>query len=443
MGRRDRRHRPNVGVVLAWALSLTAHTGVALWGAASLLDREVPPSPPLAAPAPPPEPTIAIELQPVDAPPAMALAPDPAEIAPSRAMGGGERLARPDAARAGRGGDPAVTLPAVNLAPRDDGAHLTRALRSRLERAQEARRRSGEGRRSLEDDTVTMRPTTLTFFADGEGRRPEPRPYADRAPTGGQWRAGRAQEVGAGPFRGPRDRLGDERPRVPAGNEDPGNSEVDAAGPGVYDGALAYAADAAADVTEARPMALRGRESTRGDERGPQSDDVDSEQEVMALERSLLAASTAGGRQGEGRGGSAGPGPTGSGGTHGPGSTAHPAGDGRGPGASFDPADARRRRYLRTIFARIQRAWSVDEFPRWAVLEGRGGTTIVSFVVQPDGRVTGVTTARGSGFPDFDEKMRAAVQRAAPFGPPPAELGAPFRHSHPFAVVNPAVRPLR
>ena len=91
----------------------------------------------------------------------------------------------------------------------------------------------------------------------------------------------------------------------------------------------------------------------------------------------------------------------------------------------------------------MQSSWDASSFPKWAALEGRGGSTIVSFVVQADGSVSNVVTARPSGFPDFDARMRAAVRRAAPFGTPPSDLRAPFRHSHEFVVTNPAVRPKR
>ena len=56
---------------------------------------------------------------------------------------GGASTPRPDTGRAGRGGDDEVAAPAVNLAPRDDEAHLAPELRSRIDRAQEARTRSG------------------------------------------------------------------------------------------------------------------------------------------------------------------------------------------------------------------------------------------------------------------------------------------------------------
>lgn len=429
----------------AWGLSLAVHCGLVLWGATLMLDRPVPATP-LHRALPAPEEPIAVELQPLRSPPAVALVADPRAAALSRPAPGGDRMPRPDRGRPGRGGDAEVDAPAVNLAPRDDRAHLTRALRSRLERAQEARRRQGAGRRSPEDDTVTESPTILTFFADGSGSLRQPQVVPRRAPrpaSGGQWGARRAEQVGAGLDRGPRRALDDGLTRRPAGDERAGNSDRAAPGPGANDATPRYAAIHDVELAAAQPMALRGRSSSRSDDRGSAADDVNSEQEVSERDRSLLAASTAGGESGVGRGGERGPGAPSSGGVSGHGAASRALGDGPGAGASIDPADARRRRYLRGLWGRVQSSWDASSFPKWAALEGRGGSTIVSFVVREDGTVSNVVTARPSGFPDFDARMRAAVRRAAPFGPPPSDLRAPFRHSHEFVVTNPAVRPKR
>ncbi|HHH27852.1 MAG TPA: TonB family protein [Polyangiaceae bacterium] len=441
---KDRR-RPNMVVTTAWGLSLAAHCGLVLWGAVLVLDRPVPATP-LRGALPATEEPIAVELLPLRSPPALALVADPKASAMSRPAPGGERMARPDSGTPGRGGDREVDAPAVNLAPRDDRAHLTRALRSRLERAQQARQRSGTERRSPEDDTVTEAPTILTFFADGEGAREQPqmhRRHAPRPATAGQWAAYRAEQAGAGAERGPREPLGDGPTRRPAGDEVAGSSDRAAPGPGATDGHPSYVAIHDFELARAQPMALQGRSSSRSDDRGDAIDDVNSEQEVRDRDRSLLAASTAGGETGVGRGGEAGPGRPGSGGLRGEGAASRALGDGRGPGSNVDPADARRRRYLRGLWGRVQSSWDVSSFPKWAALEGRGGSTIVSFVVQADGSVSNVVTVRPSGFPEFDARMRAAVRRAAPFGPPPTDLRAPFRHSHEFVVTNPAVRPKR
>jgi TonB family protein len=441
--RRRRSDGPGAVATVAWALSLAAHCGLVLWGATLLLDRDVEPTPPtppvtrLSEPIP-----VLVDILPIQPPPAVALVPARADaLVASEAERGGEHMARPDAQHAGRGGERRVTLPAVNMSPRDDHAHLSRAERSRIDRAQEARQRTGSGRQSMEDDTVTPRPTVLTFWADGSGQRFEPRRWADVDPSAGRLGSGAAMATGFGAGRSPKTHFGDATNRKLAGNGDPGNADRSSAGAGVLDGDRGYRVVHDADVGSARPMAISGAVSTRGDERGPQQDDVDSEQEVVRSDPSLLAASTAGGEAGSGRGGETGPGKTGSGGIRGPGSNARPMGDGRGPGSAFDPADARRRTFLRGMRARLHGAWSPNAFPKWAALQGRGGATVVGFVVLADGSVTNVRTLRPSGFPEFDAKMRAAVRRAAPFGSPPSDLSPPFNSHHEFAVTNPAVRP--
>jgi TonB family protein len=92
------------------------------------------------------------------------------------------------------------------------------------------------------------------------------------------------------------------------------------------------------------------------------------------------------------------------------------------------------------VSSKIQSSWSASAFPKKAVLEGKNGYTIVSFVIHKSGSVSGVTTTRNSGYPSFDAKMRAAVLRAAPFGPLPSAFGSSVRVAHPFRVDNPAVR---
>ena len=116
-------------------------------------------------------------------------------------------------------------------------------------------------------------------------------------------------------------------------------------------------------------------------------------------------------------------------------------GDGHGAGTGIDTADARRNRYLRSVWQKIQNNWSARDFPKEAALEGRQGYTIVSFVVAADGSVSGVRVTRQSGIEVFDQRMRAAVLRAAPFAPLPREFGTMLWQSHEFVVTNPVVRP--
>ncbi len=361
-------------------------------------------------------------------------------------VSGGDVVPRPDTKRAGRGGSDEVDAPAVNLAPRDDEAHLVPAIRSRIDRAQEARSRTGRSRRSPEDDLVSPAPMILTFVAEGRGMRREQRPAAPRDPSGGGWRA--AVPARAAPAAAQPPAPWGERTAEPGGVTGQlaprdGEAPRSATGSGVIDRLPGVDSRTSADVATAQPQTIAGRDSSPSNHRGSQQDDVDSEQEVVNLEPSLLRASTAGGQPGTGPGGQGGGPRPGAGGDSGPGSTARALGSRAGRGTGIDPADARRRRYLRALWSKIHGSWSGADFPRWAVYEGRQGYTIVSFVVLRDGQVASVRVSRPSGVPEFDAKMVLAVQRAAPFGRLPDDLGPAYPHSHEFVVSNPAVRPPR
>jgi len=440
----DRKAEHDRPLVTAWALSMAVHALVSLAGVMAIENAAVSRSGP-AAPSPLQarlEIDVELELPPAS-PRALDLArgPDAEARTLSLPHSGGEGVARPDTRLAGRGGDPTSEAPAINLAPRDDRAHLTPMLRSRVDRAQEARLRNAATRSSPEDDSVNERPMTLTFFADGEGARREQRPYARHDPSGGTWLAGISQRQGFGAGLAPRRLPGDElRNRLP-GDGRHGNAALTMpVGAGVGDRAAGYDSRSSADVFDARPMALTGRRASRATHRGLLRDDVDAEQEDISRERSLLHASTAGGPAGLGRGGQSGGHHIGSGGVAGPGSRSRAFGDGRGRGRGIDPADARRRSFLRNMWLKIHSSWSASAFPKRAALLGQQGYTIVAYTVFADGSVHSVRTVRPSGFPSFDAKMRAAVRRAAPFGRLPADFGGRLHHRHEFVVKNPVVR---
>ena len=62
-------------------------------------------------------------------------------------------------------------------------------------------------------------------------------------------------------------------------------------------------------------------------------------------------------------------------------------------------------------------------------------------VIYSDGRVNQVRVTRPSGVTEFDENVRVAVLRAAPFGPfPPSIPGPSMRWSVTFDMSNPVVR---
>ncbi len=348
---------------------------------------------------------------------------------------GGEAIARPDTDRAGRGGDATSRAPAINLSPRDDEAHLTPWLQSRIDRAQHSRHRTGGARQSPEDSTAADNPMMLTLFVDGTGSRAEQRPAARFDPAAGSFVGGVHRHRGNSARRvalGVGQRASDPMPL--------GDASYDALGAGIADGWWSEHSGVGADVMRARPFAHRGLTSAGADDRGDYADTVDAEQEDITGDMSLFHASTAGGPTGAGRGGERGPGPTGSGGPRGSGSRARALGAGDGDGVAVDPLDRRRRMYRRKVWSKIHGAWSTKSFPKQAVLEGKQGYTIVRFTIVASGAVTGVSTVRGSGFADFDAKMRAAVMRAAPFGPLPEGLGPAMTLQHDFIVKNPAVR---
>jgi TonB family protein len=409
---RDTQNRENGSRhgALAWVLSLVVHASLSLVGVGTI-ERAGAFAPRLAAR--PVDPGAAIDVD-VALPAYQVSEPAAEPDAPSGTAG----VARPDSGRRGRGGDDDVGDPAVNLAARDDEAHLVPALQSRFDRAQETRRRSTRERRSPEDDRVALEPMLLTFVSDGDlGQR--------RAA------AGRRGSVGEDGALGPRA----ERPR---GDDAMAKVARGAAGPRAL--GAASTTQARRPGTTARPHTLAGGESSPADDRGKAADNVDSEQEVMTREPALLRASTAGGRAGVGSGGESGGGKaTGAGGQSGPGSVARPHGAG---GSSLgDGSDERRRHYLRHMWLKIHGSWSARDFPKEAALQGKQGYTVVGFVVKSDGSVSGVRVVRPSGVPEFDARMVRAVLRAAPFGALPTELGRELHHRHEFVISNPAVRP--
>jgi TonB family protein len=211
-------------------------------------------------------------------------------------------------------------------------------------------------------------------------------------------------------------------------------------GVGVLRGPVGADHRPAAAVATGRPWVPAGPEAFVAEEKGPAADRMNSEQEVAATIQSLVHASTAGGVPGSGQGGEEAPGYSGSGGPAGPGSRAAPFGAGAGPFTAVLDDDPRVSNYWRRVQGKIDAQWDERSFPRWASLEGRQGWAVISFVILADGRVGDLRIARPSGVPEFDENVRRAVQRAAPFEPPPAIAAASKRWSITFDARNPAVR---
>jgi TonB family protein len=284
----------------------------------------------------------------------------------------------------------------------------------------------------------------LTFLAeaprDASSDRREHRKASSFDPSSGMRSWGAVQRRGAVLGAAPRT-PGEAEQETLAGVPDEGVSRA-SAGRGVRDGAPGNDHRDAALVAYARPMVNQGTPSVPSDARDKPTDNVDSEQEVATRMQSILHASNAGGRIGEGAGGENGPATAGAGGAGGPGSVSRALGTGQGAGVDSDPRDKRRQEYLRRVMTKL------GPYTDWrklisvaAASEGVQGIVEVSFTIQADGSITGVALSRSSGVPELDANYRAAILKAAPFPPLPPELGTSFRWALPLDLRNPVVRP--
>jgi TonB family protein len=392
-----------------------------------------------------PEPgEVAVDVGPVQAP-AFHVGPALGELSEETPFltdpvppGGGEPLARPDMDRAGHGGSLRADRAALNLADRDDGLTLSREVTSRIDRDQIQRLATSKDRASEDDRRATTHPMELVFLATGSGRVAERRPSSRVNPSLGAMRAPVASVLGGELGAAPMDTGGIEPTRDPGG--DRAGSDRASPGTGIEHGAPGRDHRASAAVATGRPLVAQASPSIPANQSGRARDTVDSEQEVAATVQSLVHASTAGGVQGGGPGGEEGAGPSGSGGPTGEGSRAAPFGGGAGPFSSLSQEDPRISAYRRSVRAKIEPLWG-DAFPKAAALEGKQGRVIVSFVIYKDGHVDDVRVARASGFPEYDENVRLAVLRAAPFAPfPPSIPGPSMKWTITFDANNPVVR---
>ena len=349
--------------------------------------------------------------------------------------GGGERVARPELHRAGRGGSSDSVQAALNLADSNDGLTLDRDPLNRFDRSQVQRIDTSNERRSLDDRRATPNPTELSFLATGPGRVLERRPLSRVNPSNGSLSGAEPSAVGSElggaavePGTGPEARPGGSSPGT--------NREREPAG--IASGALGRDYRFSAAVAVARPQVSRARAAVPAPELGRPNDNVDSSQDVASAVASLIHASSAGARQrGSGPGGDLGGGNPAAGGVQGSGSRAAPSGSGLGP-ARDSGSDARLGAYTAALRNRLA-GWE-HAFPTWAIAEGRGGVTTLGFTILPDGRITDLRITRSSGIEEFDRKLLEHVRRAVPFAPPPAILS---QRSLPllftFDALNPAV----
>jgi TonB family protein len=387
---------------------------------------------------------VAVDVGPVQAPSfhlGSALGDAPPNAPPPTdpvAPGGGEPLARPDMDRAGRGGSTRADSAALNLADRNDGLTLSREVTSRLDRDQIQRLATSKERASDDDRRASLHPMDLVFLATGSGRVSERRPSASVDPSRGAMRALAANVLGGELGASPMESAGIEPARDRGG--DRAGSDRPSPGTGIEHGAPGRDHRASAAVATGRPLVAQASPSVPANQSGRARDTVDSEQEVAATLQSIVHASTAGGMLGGGLGGENGVGPSGSGGPSGEGSRAAPFGGGAGPFTSLSDEDPRISAYTRSVRAKIEPFWE-NAFPKAAALEGKQGRVIVSFVIHRDGHVDDVHVTRASGFPEYDENVRLAVLRAAPFDPFPPSIAVPSRRWNiTFDTNNPVVR---
>lgn len=428
----------------AWAVSLFVHLGVA--GGAALLVARMAGSAP-AVPLTPTGPsretaetTLEIELPPLVRPSPLrdARAPKPADSSSVPHASGAQPAARPDTRDPGQGGTREASAQAINLAARADTIAIDKDPQSRLDRSQVQRLKSADDRASLDDRRATLQPMEVTFLASGDGHAQVRRTLAEADPSRGALEAAPAAVLGA--------TLG-AAPLPPGEGEqrrDPGSEKLGTArqspGVGLLGGREGTAHHAAADAAFARPWITEGRPAVPADRQDRTRDTVDSVQEVASADQALLLASTAGGDKGKGLGGEEGPGRPAAGGGVGVGTKTLVLGQGTGPLVDLDGNDPRLSDYRRRVMAKIHPLWG-DAFPRWAALEGRQGRAIIALTINTDGSVANVSISRPSGVAEFDENVRKAVLKAAPFPPLPPELSArSMRWAIAFDAKNPVVR---
>lgn len=428
----------------AWAVSLLAHLTVA-GGAAILVARMAgspgtPSSRAAETQRTTADATMEIELPTLvaGAPVREARAPKPAESSSVPHASGAQPSPRPDTADPGKGGTREASNQAVNLAARADSLVIDKDPQSRLDRSQVQRIKSAEDRASLDDRRATLQPMEVTFLASGDGREQSRRPLAEADPSRGALRAAPAAVLGASPGATP----------LPDGERehrrDPGSSvaglDRSSPGLGLLGGREGTVHRTAADAAFARPWITEGRPAVPADVKDRTRDTVDSTQEVATVDQALLLASTPGGAQGKGIGGDEGVGKPAAGGEVGVGTKTLVLGQGTGPLVDLDGNDPRLSDYRRRVMSKVHPLWA-NAFPQWAALEGRQGRAIIALTIGKDGSVSGVTVTRTSGVPEFDENVRQAVLKAAPFPPLPPELSArSMRWAISFDARNPVVR---
>lgn len=351
---------------------------------------------------------------------------------------GGATVARMDTGTAGAGGS-ASGQRAVNLAANDDGLRLSPDPLSRLDRDQHQRLHTKSWRTSREDRRSTTHPMELTFLATGTGEHPERRPSAAVDPSRGSLVSPRASVRGG--HLGGREHEENEGPGASAGASRRGELFA-SPGVGVRDGQAGTEHSAAARIAQGRPDVAEGPPTIPAILRGRPNDNVDSDQEVASMVRSLVHASVAGGLSGEGRGGTAGPtSDPGAGAASGRGSISRAMGSGDGDVFDWNTTDPALMPYFRKLHAKIDPLWA-NAFPYEAKVALKQGMVILMVTVAADGRAkVAWPPVRPSGIDEFDKNCADAIRRAMPFDPLPASLGkTSIQIRMPFDARNPIVK---
>lgn len=332
-------------------------------------------------------------------------------------LAGGIAMARVDNGLLGKSGTPSHE-PAVNLAPKAEPWTFVPDPISDQRRMQEQHVQSARDRAAFEDRRSAREPMDLTFVATGVGHDYARRTQGAPANQGAKVASAASRRGGA---------LGqDLEPNEGEGGQ-PGNAVLGSmhASPGVGtpNGAAGTREHAEATSLKARPSVAESTPSIPAETRGLVRDNVDSDQAVATALRSIVRASTAGGTDGQGSGGSGAPGEAGYGGSRGEGSHARASGSGNTDWFDLDSRDPSLLPYFRTLHARID-PLTQNAFPRAAIVELKQGYVILEIVVHRDGSArVSWPPWRPSGIPEYDANCAEAVRRAMPFPPPPTNLG--------------------
>jgi TonB family protein len=258
----------------------------------------------------------------------------------------------------------------------------------------------------------------LDFVASGRGREPLRRPLALSSPSQGSVSGAVPTQSGGTPGAG--DEAGWEGPR---GAAVAGGAPTPAAGlPSAERGLVSRIS---AQVITARPSVPATRAAVPAPTREQPSDTVDGRQRIASRVAALLDASTLGGPTATGFGGEPAPAPPAAAGdAQSFGSRSQPSGRGGQAGDPDDPSIG----FYRSVLARLDRALR-GTFPRWAIVEGRGGLVVFDLALFEDGRVAGVSLVRPSGIDEYDRNVVQVVRGMPGFGRVPAPLSATLRIS--------------